>query len=58
MYVAQGDIEAYFFRLGVPEAIGRNFCLPAVTGAVVAACRGQSFEEVIGRGKWFPYFRV
>ena len=58
LFVAQSDVEAYFFRMGIPEEIGRHFCLPPVPPAVVAACRGVDICETLGHGKWFPYFKV
>lgn len=58
-FVAAADVEAYFFRLGIPEHIGRSFCLPPVPGAVVANIRGHDFVASGGAGlPWHPYFRV
>ncbi len=58
LFVAQSDVEAYFFRMGIPEEIGRHFCLPQVPPAVVAASRGVDICETLGHGKWYPYFKV
>lgn len=40
VYVAAADVESYFFRLGLPEWIGRNFSLPRVPAHVVEALGG------------------
>ena len=30
LQIAQYDVESYFYRCGIPDEVGRHFCLPAV----------------------------
>ena len=35
LFTAQYDVEAYFYRIGIPSGLGRLFCLPEVPREVV-----------------------
>ena len=57
LYTAQYDVEAYFYRLGIPAEIGRYFCLKEVPTWMVHKFPTPLDESPHG-GAWFPYFRV
>ena len=51
------DVEAYFYRLGIDETLGRYFCLPPLSAAAVAAIAGRVRVDDPTR-PWYPYMRV
>ena len=57
LWTAQHDVEAYFYRLGIPPEIGRFFALKEVP-PWVAFKFAVPRDEAPGGGAWFPYFRV
>lgn len=59
VYVGAADVESYFFRLGLPESVGKFFSLPPVPDYLVASLCGSEFVRsgIVGRD-WHPLFKV
>ena len=56
LWVGQYDVEAYFYRCGIPASIGRYFCLPTVSSSFVASCSSIGGKDP--QRPWYPYLTV
>ena len=56
LYVAQFDVQAYFYRCGIEDALGEFFVLPEVPEALMRRLTGNTDELL--PGAWFPHLCV
>ena len=59
LYTSQYDVEAYFYRCGIPDELGKHVSLPAVSCDFVSRCIGiDALKGSDPSISWHPFLRV
>ena len=57
LHIGQYDVDAYFYRLGIPVDIGAYFVFDPIPSWLVHRSAAPRHTSSVA-GEWYPYLRV